>query len=33
MEDVEVGVGEIARFVVVVEGKSLSDIMWFKVRG
>nr|XP_014711553.2 LOW QUALITY PROTEIN: striated muscle preferentially expressed protein kinase [Equus asinus] len=30
MEDVEVGAGETARFAVVVEGKPLPDIMWFK---
>ncbi|XP_051009996.1 striated muscle preferentially expressed protein kinase isoform X3 [Acomys russatus] len=30
MEDVEVGPGETARFAVVVEGKPLPDIMWFK---
>lgn len=30
MEDVEVGVGEIVCFVVVVEGKLLLDIMWYK---
>lgn len=33
MEDVEVGPGETARFAVVVEGKPLPDIMWYKVRG
>lgn len=33
MEDVEVGAGETARFAVVVEGKPLPDIMWYKVRG
>lgn len=32
MEDVEVGAGETARFAVVVEGKPLPDIMWYKVR-
>ncbi|XP_011820084.1 PREDICTED: striated muscle preferentially expressed protein kinase [Mandrillus leucophaeus] len=30
MEDVEVGAGETARFAVVVEGKPLPDIMWYK---
>ncbi|XP_074154758.1 striated muscle preferentially expressed protein kinase isoform X3 [Sminthopsis crassicaudata] len=30
MEDVEVGSGETARFAVVVEGKPLPDIMWYK---
>ncbi|XP_056663530.1 striated muscle preferentially expressed protein kinase isoform X2 [Monodelphis domestica] len=30
MEDVEVGPGETARFAVVVEGKPLPDIMWYK---
>ena len=33
MEDVEVGAGETARFAVVVDGKPLPDIMWYKVRG
>jgi serine/threonine protein kinase len=33
MEDVEVGPGETARFAVVVEGKPLPDIMWYKVSG
>lgn len=33
MEDVEVGPGETARFAVVVEGKPLPDVMWYKVRG
>lgn len=33
MEDVEVGAGETARFAVVVEGKPLPDIVWYKVRG
>ena len=32
-EDVEGGAGETARFAVVVEGKPLPDIMWYKVRG
>uniref|UniRef100_A0A481BDK8 Striated muscle preferentially expressed protein kinase isoform 1 n=1 Tax=Sus scrofa TaxID=9823 RepID=A0A481BDK8_PIG len=30
MEDVEVGAGETARFAVVVEGKPLPDIVWYK---
>ncbi|XP_077874188.1 striated muscle preferentially expressed protein kinase isoform X7 [Ictidomys tridecemlineatus] len=30
MEDVEVGAGETARFAVVVEGKPLPDITWYK---
>ncbi|ELR60784.1 Striated muscle preferentially expressed protein kinase [Bos mutus] len=30
MEDVEVGAGETARFAVVVDGKPLPDIMWYK---
>nr|XP_058911151.1 striated muscle preferentially expressed protein kinase isoform X10 [Kogia breviceps] len=30
MEDIEVGAGETARFAVVVEGKPLPDIMWYK---
>ncbi|XP_036175866.1 striated muscle preferentially expressed protein kinase isoform X3 [Myotis myotis] len=30
MEDVEVGAGETARFAVVVEGKPLPDVMWYK---
>ncbi|XP_041431903.1 striated muscle preferentially expressed protein kinase-like isoform X2 [Xenopus laevis] len=30
MEDIEIGVGETARFVVVVEGKPIPDIMWYK---
>ncbi|XP_012920953.1 striated muscle preferentially expressed protein kinase isoform X3 [Heterocephalus glaber] len=30
MEDVEVGAGETARFAVVVEGKPVPDIMWYK---
>ncbi|XP_053328120.1 striated muscle preferentially expressed protein kinase isoform X2 [Spea bombifrons] len=30
MEDIEIGVGETARFVVVVEGKPVPDIMWYK---
>ncbi|KAL0624640.1 Striated muscle preferentially expressed protein kinase [Plecturocebus cupreus] len=30
MEDVEVGAGETVRFAVVVEGKPLPDIMWYK---
>uniref|UniRef100_A0A8C2MT24 Striated muscle-specific serine/threonine-protein kinase n=1 Tax=Cricetulus griseus TaxID=10029 RepID=A0A8C2MT24_CRIGR len=30
MEDVEVGPGETARFAVVVEGKPLPDVMWYK---
>ncbi|XP_055967665.1 LOW QUALITY PROTEIN: striated muscle preferentially expressed protein kinase [Sorex fumeus] len=30
MEDVEVGAGETARFAVVVEGRPLPDIMWYK---
>nr|XP_036871981.1 striated muscle preferentially expressed protein kinase isoform X2 [Manis javanica] len=30
MEDVEVGTGETARFAVVVEGKPLPDILWYK---
>lgn len=33
MEDVEVEAGETARFAVVVEGKPLPDVMWYKVRG
>ncbi|XP_047577035.1 striated muscle preferentially expressed protein kinase isoform X5 [Lutra lutra] len=33
MEDVEVGAGETARFAVVVEGKPLPDIMWYKDEG
>lgn len=33
MEDVEVGTGETARFAVVVEGKPLPDILWYKVSG
>lgn len=33
MEDVEVGAGETAHFAVVVEGKPLPDIVWYKVRG
>ncbi|KAH0621207.1 hypothetical protein JD844_022280 [Phrynosoma platyrhinos] len=31
MEDIEVGVGETPQFAVVVEGKPLPDIMWYKV--
>ncbi|KYO26301.1 striated muscle preferentially expressed protein kinase [Alligator mississippiensis] len=30
MEDIDVGIGETPRFAVVVEGKPLPDIMWFK---
>ncbi|XP_068102124.1 striated muscle preferentially expressed protein kinase isoform X2 [Hyperolius riggenbachi] len=30
MEDIEIGTGETARFVVVVEGKPVPDIMWYK---
>ncbi|XP_006867904.1 PREDICTED: striated muscle preferentially expressed protein kinase [Chrysochloris asiatica] len=30
MEDVEVGAGETARLAVVVEGKPLPDVMWYK---
>ncbi|XP_042314697.1 LOW QUALITY PROTEIN: striated muscle preferentially expressed protein kinase [Sceloporus undulatus] len=30
MEDIEVGVGETPQFAVVVEGKPLPDIMWYK---
>ncbi|XP_075037113.1 striated muscle preferentially expressed protein kinase isoform X2 [Mixophyes fleayi] len=30
MEDIEIGAGETARFVVVVEGKPVPDIMWYK---
>ncbi|KAM6178636.1 striated muscle preferentially expressed protein kinase isoform 3-T3 [Rhynchocyon petersi] len=30
MEDVEVAAGETARFAVVVEGKPLPDVMWYK---
>ncbi|OCT60995.1 hypothetical protein XELAEV_18047020mg [Xenopus laevis] len=30
MEDIEIGVGETARFVVVVDGKPIPDIMWYK---
>uniref|UniRef100_G3TQN9 Striated muscle enriched protein kinase n=1 Tax=Loxodonta africana TaxID=9785 RepID=G3TQN9_LOXAF len=30
MEDMEVGAGETARFAVVVEGKPLPDVMWYK---
>ncbi|XP_019378377.1 PREDICTED: striated muscle preferentially expressed protein kinase [Gavialis gangeticus] len=30
MEDIDVGTGETPRFAVVVEGKPLPDIMWFK---
>ncbi|XP_069083259.1 striated muscle preferentially expressed protein kinase isoform X2 [Pleurodeles waltl] len=30
MEDIEIGTSETARFVVVVEGKPLPDIMWYK---
>ncbi|XP_060049624.1 striated muscle preferentially expressed protein kinase isoform X2 [Erinaceus europaeus] len=30
MEDVEVGAGETARFAVVVEGKPVPDIIWYK---
>ncbi|XP_063285379.1 striated muscle preferentially expressed protein kinase isoform X2 [Pelobates fuscus] len=30
MEDIEIGTGETARFVVVVEGKPIPDIMWYK---
>ncbi|XP_075386144.1 striated muscle preferentially expressed protein kinase isoform X2 [Tenrec ecaudatus] len=30
MEDVEVATGETARFTVVVEGKPLPDVMWYK---
>ncbi|XP_074917500.1 striated muscle-specific serine/threonine-protein kinase-like [Chelonoidis abingdonii] len=30
MEDLEVGEGETPRFAVVVEGKPLPDIMWYK---
>lgn len=31
MEDIEVGIGETPQFAVVVEGKPLPDIMWYKV--
>lgn len=31
MEDIEIGVGETPQFAVVVEGKPLPDIMWYKV--
>lgn len=31
MEDIEVGMGETPQFAVVVEGKPLPDIMWYKV--
>ncbi|XP_039210351.1 striated muscle preferentially expressed protein kinase isoform X3 [Crotalus tigris] len=30
MEDIEVGIGETPQFAVVVEGKPLPDIMWYK---
>ncbi|XP_066467680.1 striated muscle preferentially expressed protein kinase isoform X2 [Tiliqua scincoides] len=30
MEDIEIGVGETPQFAVVVEGKPLPDIMWYK---
>lgn len=31
MEDLDVCVGETPRFAVVVEGKPVPDILWFKV--
>lgn len=31
MEDIDIGVGETPQFSVVVEGKPLPDIMWYKV--
>lgn len=32
MEDLDVNVGETPRFAVVVEGKPIPDILWFKVQ-
>lgn len=31
MEDLDVNVGETPRFAVVVEGKPIPDILWYKV--
>ena len=31
MEDLDVSMGETPRFAVVVEGKPIPDILWFKV--